>query len=44
MADPADPSVVAELERLLAASRAQQAELRQALLAVVALVDARDPT
>ena len=42
MADPAaaDPALVAELESLLAASRAQQAELRTALLAAAALLDA----
>ena len=39
MADP-DPELVAELEAPLAASRAQQADLRRALLAVVALLDA----
>ena len=42
MADP-DPGLVAELEAALAASRAQQADLRRSLLAVVALLDARSP-
>ncbi len=42
MADP-DPALVAELEAALAASRAQQADLRRSLLAVVALLDARSP-
>jgi hypothetical protein len=40
VAEPAPPALVAELESLLAASRAQQAELRTALLAAVALLDA----
>ncbi len=42
MADP-DPELVAELEAALATSRAQQADLRRALLAVVSLLDARSP-
>ena len=42
MAEP-DPGLVATLEALLAEARDQQAELRAALLAVVAVLDAREP-